>query len=135
MTGTRPCATETDDRLRSLLADPVRRAVVRHFVEHSTGESFDGLARATMADIGASGTADARALRLALHHVHLPKLAAAGVLTYDAGEGRIDPNLTVGSDSDVALALAAMNETLHPMDGAGEDGSERVAAGKRLSVD
>ena len=86
MSGTRPTdgprAEPTLDELLSALADGTRRRVIRYFHHTDAGA-------ATVEEIAAHLAArdaedDRDLLERRLHHVALPKLAAVGVLEYDA---------------------------------------------------
>lgn len=76
------------DELFECLADPSRQRVVRHLREHGRS-SVDDLAAAV------AGAADedrrVERTRLGLHHNHLPKLEAAGVLEYDQASETVRP--------------------------------------------
>lgn len=88
-----PAATERPptDEVLDLLCHRERRVVLRTLIERSDPVEVDTLARrldrtvAGGAPAGA-GTVPERAL-IRLHHVHLPKLADAGALRYDADDG------------------------------------------------
>lgn len=62
-----------------------RRRVTLAVLESVTGQlSLDRLATAVAASqSGDDETTDVEEVRITLHHVHLPKLAAAGVVEYD----------------------------------------------------
>lgn len=86
------------DGLVQVLAHPVRRAVLRRFATNPAGVTLEGLARVVAEErAGSVDEAALRELRLTLHHSHLPKLEAAGLLTYDPECGRVDPNADEGS--------------------------------------
>lgn len=75
----------TGDLLR-LFADEDRRRVVSHLAETADGSAtVADLAVALETDPPASG-ASPQEMAVALHHRHLPKLDAAGVVAYDADE-------------------------------------------------
>ncbi|WP_277541137.1 DUF7344 domain-containing protein [Haloarcula laminariae] len=71
-----------------LLASKRRRTVLELLAASGTAvHSLESLATAvTQAEQGADADAQpARRVRLCLHHVHLPKLDAAGLVAYDPG--------------------------------------------------
>lgn len=76
---------ETDaegwDAVVASLADPRRRAVLSVLADRDTPLSRAELAREVLAR---DPDLDEEEVRVSLHHVHLPKLADAGVITYDA---------------------------------------------------
>jgi hypothetical protein len=79
-------------RLFDVLADERRRTVVAVLLEQTAPITVETLARRVAArDADASPanvpTADVDEVHVSLHHVHLPKMAQAGLLTYDAGDG------------------------------------------------
>ncbi|WP_262177594.1 DUF7344 domain-containing protein [Haloarcula laminariae] len=69
-----------------LLASKRRRTVLELLAASGTAvHSLESLATAvTQAEQGADAQ-PARSVRLCLHHVHLPKLDAAGLVAYDPG--------------------------------------------------
>lgn len=71
-----------------LLASARRRAVLRYLA----GRPGDLVSVADLADRLASGepTASRREVATSLHHVHLPKLADAGVIRYDPERWRVE---------------------------------------------
>lgn len=73
--------TQKTDRLLDVLADSVRREVLRYFENDSetTVVQLDDL----VAHLDKTLPHDSRQFRLGLHHVHLPKLEGAGWLDYD----------------------------------------------------
>jgi hypothetical protein len=73
------------------LAHPHRRAALR-VLQDAGWLSLDVLARGVLARRDVPATGDDRpplaAIRIQLHHTHLPKLDAADVITYDPDDGR-----------------------------------------------
>lgn len=86
-------SNESDDlsRLFDVLAHPHRRAAFA-VLRNGGWLSLDALARAVLARRDVTAAGDDRpplaTVRLQLHHTHLPKLDAAGVITYDAEDRR-----------------------------------------------
>lgn len=83
-TDSQAVSTET---LLQLLAHPRRRAILHHLVENDDEVvALDKLA-GTIATDGGSETipheSENTRTRVELHHTHLPKLAAAGIIKYD----------------------------------------------------
>jgi DNA-binding transcriptional ArsR family regulator len=77
---------ETDaqwDTILRTLADDQRRRVYRRVVETDRPTSLDEIARHLIDDADADGLAYVRAR---LYHVHLPKLADAGLVSWDGGD-------------------------------------------------
>ena len=70
---------EPDD-LFDTLANADRRFVLAHLSQRETGPTLGSLAAALAAK---SDELPDKEARIALHHVHLPKLEAAGLLEYD----------------------------------------------------
>lgn len=97
-----PMAGELDDLVR-VLAHPVRRTVLRRIAANPGGTTLTGLA-AAVADPG-----EVDECELALHHVHLPKLEAAGLLTYDPECGCVDPSVDVTDGSPAWQAVTAID--------------------------
>ena len=89
-TGT-PLNADDIARMLDVLAHPHRRAALRA-LQDAGWLSLDVLARAVLARRDVAATGDDRpplaAVRIQLHHTHLPKLDAAGVITYDSDDGR-----------------------------------------------
>lgn len=92
--------TTTDDAdpmstVCEVLSHPVRRSLLRLLretgpttAERAAGRLTDAAGRPDGA--GAGGDT----LEVALHHVHLPKMAAAGVVEYDPASGTVAPDGT-----------------------------------------
>ena len=78
-----------------LLADPRRRALL-HTLERADGtatlsEVAEAIATETrnpdpgaISDLAGVSSRDVREVRISLHHLHIPKLAAAGAIDYDS---------------------------------------------------
>lgn len=100
------------DDVLAVLAHPVRRTIVSTIggtdstsLEHiaSAVEEADGEGAS---DVDASGGTDA--LEIDLHHRHLPKMAAAGVIEYDPRTGEVET--TDATDRVYAILAAAREE-------------------------
>ncbi|WP_324663837.1 DUF7344 domain-containing protein [Haloarcula sediminis] len=91
-------ATMTDPeltRIFDLLGHSHRRHVLRYLERESEVVSVETLATAVAESTCAPMYAGPRQTeeeeaRIALHHVHLPKLAAGGLLTYHSGAGTVE---------------------------------------------
>jgi len=82
-------STEVITNTFSILADPIRRYVLCYLDEQETPVSFGRLATRVAAwhtdsDPDAVDDATLTEMRTALYHVHLPKLAEAGYIEWDA---------------------------------------------------
>lgn len=104
----------TIDETLALLASRRRRLALRGL----RGAEGDWVAAATLADYVAErstdvgGGATRRTVRVALHHVELPKLADAGVVDYDRAAGRA--RYRGGPDADLVERLLGLTEALRP---------------------
>jgi hypothetical protein len=93
------------------LANLYRRVVLYYLREHERA-SLDNLASCVAgwaaSGVGARQTTDPETVRMSLHHVHLPKLADAGLITYDADAQRatLEP-LSPTADRVLSVALDA----------------------------
>lgn len=96
--------TETFD----LLADPHRRYVLYYLTKESEVVDLETLAAAIANWDGgptATGRSDNReAIATGLYHTHLPKLADAGLITFDADTGSIELTETKGHGQFIAEA-------------------------------
>ncbi|WP_336344875.1 DUF7344 domain-containing protein [Halalkalicoccus ordinarius] len=105
----RPPASLTTDRLLDTLANAHRRRVVRRLFERDAPVPFerlvDDLATTQAAE---TGEADREAVRIALHHTHLPKLVDDGVVTFDREESIVEPGPQLRV---VAACLDALERT------------------------
>ncbi|WP_255170613.1 helix-turn-helix domain-containing protein [Natrononativus amylolyticus] len=78
-----------------VLAHPVRRRLVRHLHDYEERSiAVDDLATALAGRVsnGAAATrtpSSAERLEIELHHLHLPKMADAGVIEYDRASHRV----------------------------------------------
>ena len=79
------------DELFALLADGHRRVVLRYLLDTGEEVSLEDLS-AEFAN-GGGGHADRPPGQLStvLHHAHLPKLAAAGLVRYDPASRTVEP--------------------------------------------
>jgi repressor of nif and glnA expression len=75
-----------DDEVFSVLADCRRRQILRYLHESDSPEGIESIADAIEDRHSAPPR---RELRIALHHKHLPKLDAAGLIEYAAGDNRV----------------------------------------------
>ena len=79
-------------RLFDVLADERRRTVVAVLLEQTAPVTVDTLARHVAgrnSDVSPAEvpTADVDEVHVSLHHIHLPKMSQAGLLTFDADDG------------------------------------------------
>lgn len=84
-----------------LLTHPYRRYTLYYLTTESEVVDIDALATAIATwdeDRRADGGADSKAVTVALHHCHLPKLADAGLIAFDAKTGTIELEETDGID-------------------------------------
>lgn len=100
------------DVMRGILGHPLRRAVVAAgdalHAPISLSRTADAVVDALAARTDPTAVAvDATTLELQLHHTHLPKLDAAGVLAYDAAERTV-----VDVDGAAVTRLSRISETL-----------------------
>lgn len=98
------------DTLFEVLASPQRRFVLSHLSLRDV-VSVDDLARELAAEEShptvADATDEARGrFRTTLYHVHLPKLASAGLLDYDCERGTVELRETI----DAAEPFLALTE-------------------------
>jgi hypothetical protein len=81
--------------LRELVGSPQRRDVVRYLANSGGSATFDGIVDAL------NNGSERRLTAIRLHHVHLPKLAAAGAVDWetDTGVVRLNPKARRTLDS------------------------------------
>jgi len=84
-----------DERHR-LLSNDRRRVALDALADRETPTGVEEVAAAVARRTGD----DRRGILIALHHVHLPALADAGVLDYDAEAGRVDPGRAPNARAD-----------------------------------
>lgn len=106
--------TDDGDQLSTVcevLSHPVRRSLL--CVLRETGRTTVERAASRLADPGPRGgvRADGDRLEVALLHVHLPKMAAAGMVEYDHDAG------TVAANGTAELAYALLDRLEVPGDG------------------
>lgn len=100
-----PSEAEAQDELFGQLSHPVRRRVLHRLVD------ADGEGELPYEDIGADATLST-AEEVALHHVHLPKLAAAGYVDWCPGEGTVRRGPRFGSIAPALELLDANRDRL-----------------------
>jgi hypothetical protein len=117
-------AQDPGSRCLGALANPHRRVVLYYLREHERA-SLDALAACvagwTASGPGTGPTTEAETVRAALHHVHLPKLANAGLITYDA-EARCATLEPLSPTADRLLSVALDADV-------GEESVEHLFAG------
>jgi DNA-binding transcriptional ArsR family regulator len=100
--------TASTDTLLQVVADPDRRAILRHL--HATDSrsiAVDDLARAIESHEGATDS-DAAQTVIELRHTHLPMLADANAITYDRGR----ESVAYRGDDDLEALLEFLAERL-----------------------
>ena len=93
------------DEVFAVLADRRRRQILRYLHESDPPEGLESIADAIE---NRHGAPPRRELRISLHHKHLPKLDAAGLIEYAAGDNRVvdaDDIVSVESYLDTAEDL------------------------------
>lgn len=100
-------ARAPSDEVLSVLADGRRRQILRYLRESDLPEGIGSIADAIEDRHGAPPR---RELRIALHHKHLPRLDAAGLIEYAAGD-----NLVV--DADGIESVESYLDTAEDLDG------------------
>jgi hypothetical protein len=109
------------DELLALLDDPQRQHVIRCLHHAPTPAALDDLAACLVVSTPAEADqeADPRApfdharARAALHHVHLPRLADAGLVEYDADDCAITATDSAGLSAllELRATIAGASET------------------------
>lgn len=104
--------TRSLDELFGVLEDEHRRTVVELLAEEDRPMGLTLLAESVAvemrdASLGAPAPGDVERAKVELHHHHLPKLDAAGVLDYDYEESRAVPAENLHAARDVANSIPA----------------------------
>lgn len=100
-TRSHPDAAQSREATLALLSDQRRRSVGSLLSERDSPIALRQLAAAVASREGGADTGEvspetADAIATTLHHVHLPKLAAAGVIDYDAEANTVTSTRTQG---------------------------------------
>lgn len=98
-------AIQADDTDFELLRDQCRRTCVRALAARDGAVALDELAEVVAGREG--GPASTETARTELHHVHLPKLARAGIVDYDTARHVVEP-----------IQVATLASLLQELDGA-----------------
>jgi hypothetical protein len=115
--------TPPADALFELLSNAARRRTLWYLLENpqtTLEEVADVLAGWMAGDGGPVGPTEREAIESGLHHLHLPALAEAGLVVYDAETGRIDRPQLGGRTRD-AIRLAHRYDLV---DRSGADGGD-----------
>lgn len=82
-----------------VLAHPYRRYVLYYLTRESEVVDIDTLVTA-VANCGGNetGTDSSNEVKLSLHHIHLPKLASAGIITFSFDTDTVALGDTIGLD-------------------------------------
>lgn len=83
-----PRGLSTDEAL-DVLSDRRRRHLLTTLHQVETPERLSSLTRSLAVAEDWSGD-DVKRLHVRLHHCHVPKLEAAGIVSYDADDGTVD---------------------------------------------
>jgi len=80
-----------DSECLDLLTSERRRTLLDHLVDDARTHSLGSLATAVAGtERDADGQPPTEQVRISLHHAHLPKLEAAGVVDYDSQERTVE---------------------------------------------
>lgn len=105
----RPAGKTTDEHF-DLLGSWQRRFLLQHLQRHPTPVSVEHLAT-ELVDSSNRGELRVDEAKLQLRHVHLPKLATAGLVEYDPSAGTVEPTAsTTGPGGPIERVGAAVNE-------------------------
>lgn len=90
------CVDVAPDVAFELLSDSCRRIALRCLLDHDGPMAVEELVSAVVAagDETDGAAARHRQVKIALHHVHLPKLGDAGVVEYHRATGVVAPTAT-----------------------------------------
>ncbi|WP_440991702.1 DUF7344 domain-containing protein [Haloarchaeobius baliensis] len=75
--------------IHTLLAHPYRRYALDYLSQQAGGVEREELARGIVEWTGGETGRTVEDVELQLHHVHLPKLSEAGLITYSPNPGKI----------------------------------------------
>lgn len=104
-------STRSLDEHLAVLGDEHRQAVIEVLAEEDRSVGLSSLAQSVAAEVGdaSSGTLtprDVERAKVELHHQHLPKLDAAGVLEYDTEETHVAPTDDLQTARDIVESVA-----------------------------
>lgn len=105
-------STRSPDELLGVLEDEHRRTVVEVLAEEGRPIGLSLLAESVVAEmrdasVDAPTPGDVERVKVELHHHHLPKLDAAGVLDYDYEESRAVPAESIHTARGVVKSVTA----------------------------
>ncbi|HZD42558.1 MAG TPA: hypothetical protein VE134_00730 [Methanomicrobiales archaeon] len=89
MSGVHAGERDYPDVVYSILADSERRAIVRNLAANGASGTISDLIQWVPEQRDAVTNEDEQALHIRLHHLHLPKMAEAGIIEYDHDDGRV----------------------------------------------
>ena len=113
--------TTTLDSTLDCCRDQRRRVALGVLADESESVTLDDLAAAVLehdhhVSVGAGsdddGDDDLQGVRVSLHHVHLPKLAAAGVVAYDLDRRVVEPTDGLGETEPVIATILDADPSL-----------------------
>lgn len=78
------------DDIFGVLADPMRREVIRYCADHANEPTDLDTVVDYLAEQRRDGEPDRDRIALRLHHLHLPKLAETGLVEFDPDSGRLE---------------------------------------------
>lgn len=105
------------ETLYRVLAAPERRQLLTYLLEHpqtTLDEAADVLVGWRTADERAVGPADHDRIRTTLHHVHLPALEDAGLVTYDLETEEVRLSSLTGPVREAIRSAARYHRTTRP---------------------
>jgi len=103
-----------DDAPFEALADGDRRRLLSRLAAAREGDESLGVpadvVAATTTAVAADEGADRQAVALRFHHVHLPKLAELGYVTWDRSTGTVQPGPAFDEIAPLLAAVASDDE-------------------------